>query len=194
MAYPYKKMTSEDFDYIRSVTASDRVWVGDEIAKEYYRDEMPEYGVFPPELYVEVLNKEEISAIMAYAYKENIPVVCRGAGTGLAGGATCKYGGIMLSVMRMNKIFRQKEPDHHSGAGSTSHRYPGGSSGRRTFLSAGSGRKNSFHRRQCYHKCRWYEGGTIWTDQGFRPLYRGSYAGWFHHEFFIQRCEEHNGI
>ena len=74
MAYPYKKMTSEDFDYIRSVTASDRVWVGDEIAKEYYRDEMPEYGVFPPELYVEVLNKEEISAIMAYAYKENIPV------------------------------------------------------------------------------------------------------------------------
>ena len=29
MAYPYKKMTSEDFDYIRSVTASDRVWVGD---------------------------------------------------------------------------------------------------------------------------------------------------------------------
>jgi len=105
MAYPYKKMTSEDFDYIRSVTASDRVWVGDEIAKEYYRDEMPEYGVFPPELYVEVLNKEEISAIMAYAYKENIPVVCRGAGTGLAGGATCKYGGIMLSVMRMNKIF-----------------------------------------------------------------------------------------
>ena len=105
MAYPYIKMTSEDFDYIRSVTASDSVWVGDEIAKEYYRDEMPEYGVFPPELYVEVLNKEEISAIMAYAYKENIPVVCRGAGTGLAGGATCKYGGIMLSVMRMNMIF-----------------------------------------------------------------------------------------
>ena len=54
---------------------------------------------------MEVINKEEVSAIMAYAYKENIPVVCRGAGTGLAGGATCKYGGIMLSVMRMNKIF-----------------------------------------------------------------------------------------
>ena len=105
MAYPYKKMTSEDFDYIRSVTASDRVWVGDEIAKEYYKDEMPEYGVFPPELYVEVLNKEEVSEIMKYAYEQNIPVVCRGAGTGLAGGATCKYGGIMLSVMRMNKIF-----------------------------------------------------------------------------------------
>ena len=105
MAYPYKKMDEDDFAYIRSVTACDRVWVGDEIAREYYRDEMPEYGVFPPELYVEVINKEEISAIMAYAYENNIPVVCRGGGTGLAGGATCKYGGIMLSVMRMNRIF-----------------------------------------------------------------------------------------
>lgn len=105
MPYPYKKMTPEDFDYIRSVSAADRVRVGEEIDREYYKDEMPEYGVYPPELYVEVLNKEEISAIMAYAYQENIPVVCRGAGTGLAGGATCKYGGIMLSVMRMNRIF-----------------------------------------------------------------------------------------
>ena len=105
MAYPYKKMTEEDFDYIRSVTSPDRVAVGEEIATEYYRDEMPEYGVFPPELYVEAENKEEVSSIMAYAYQENIPVVCRGAGTGLAGGATCKYGGIMLSIMRMNRIF-----------------------------------------------------------------------------------------
>ena len=105
MPYPYKKMTQEDFDKIIEITDNERVWVGDEIAKEYYKDEMPEYGVFPPELYVEVLNKEEVSEIMKYAYEQNIPVVCRGAGTGLAGGATCKYGGIMLSVMRMNKIF-----------------------------------------------------------------------------------------
>ena len=51
MAYPYKKMTSQDCDYIRSVTAPDRVWVGEEIASEYYRDEMPEYGVYQPDLY-----------------------------------------------------------------------------------------------------------------------------------------------
>ena len=38
MAYPYKKMDEDDFAYIRSVTACDRVWVGDEIAREYYRD------------------------------------------------------------------------------------------------------------------------------------------------------------
>ena len=105
MPFPYKKMDEKDFAYIRSVTDPARVWVGDAIAREYYHDEMPEYGVFPPELYVEVLNKEEVSAIMKYAWENNIPVVPRGAGTGLAGGANCKYGGIMLSLMKMNKVF-----------------------------------------------------------------------------------------
>lgn len=94
MPFPYKKMTEEDFAYLRGVTAPERVWVGDEIAREYYHDEMPEYGVFPPELYVEVLDKQEVSRIMKYAWEQNIPVVVRGAGTGLAGGANCKYGGM----------------------------------------------------------------------------------------------------
>lgn len=106
MPYPYKKMTEEDFDAIRRITAPERVQVGDAIATEYYHDEMPEYGVFPPELFVEVLNKEEVSGIMKYAYEQNIPVVVRGAGTGLAGGANCKYGGILMSVMKMNRIVR----------------------------------------------------------------------------------------
>ena len=38
MPYPYKKMTQEDFDKIIEITDNERVWVGDEIAKEYYKD------------------------------------------------------------------------------------------------------------------------------------------------------------
>lgn len=105
MPFPYKKMTSEDFDFIISFTEKNRVWIGEDIPSEYFHDEMPEYGIFAPELYVEVLDKNEISQIMKYATSNNIPVVVRGAGTGLAGSATCKYGGIMLSVMKMNQIF-----------------------------------------------------------------------------------------
>lgn len=86
------------------MTASDRVVEKAAVQREYYHDEMPEYGIFPPDLYVEVLNKEEVSAIMKYAYDNNIPVTARGAGTGLSGGATCKYGGIMISLMKMNRI------------------------------------------------------------------------------------------
>ena len=42
MPYPYKKMTEEDLAYIRRVSAPEREGVGDEIAREYYHDEMPE--------------------------------------------------------------------------------------------------------------------------------------------------------
>ena len=134
---------------------------------------MPEYGVYPPELYVEVIDKEEVSAIMAYAYEKNIPVVCRGAGTGLAGGATCKYGGIMLSVMRMNRIF----PVDHKNQTITAQ--PGAllldiqaaAAAEGLFYPPDPGEKNGFHRRQCDHQCGRYEGGPLRPDPGFRPLY-----------------------
>ena len=104
MPYPYNKISIEGIQYIKEITSDQRVAVGSDILKEYYHDEMPEYGIFIPDVYVEVETKEEISAIMEYAYANNIPVTARGAGTGLSGGATCKYGGILISVMRMNKI------------------------------------------------------------------------------------------
>lgn len=105
MAFPYHPMTDEDIAAIRAITDNARVVVGDDIAPEYYHDEMPEYGSYQPETYVEVESEDEISRIMAYANAHNIPVTCRGGGTGLAGGATAKYGGILLSVVRMNKIY-----------------------------------------------------------------------------------------
>ncbi|MCH1981308.1 FAD-binding oxidoreductase [Ruminococcus sp. OA3] len=104
MPYPYHKITEEDMAHLIRTVSRDRVCIGDEIPKEYYHDEMPEYGWHQPDIYIEVLSKEEVSAVMAYAHEHNIPVTARGAGTGLAGGATCKYGGIMLSLMRMNHI------------------------------------------------------------------------------------------
>jgi len=84
MPYPYKKMDESDFAYIRSVTSDDRVLTGEDIAYEYHHDEMPIYGIFPPELYVEVENAQEISKIMSYCNEQNIPLVVRGAGSGLA--------------------------------------------------------------------------------------------------------------
>ncbi|MDF3004414.1 MAG: FAD-binding oxidoreductase [Oscillospiraceae bacterium] len=105
MPFPYNKPDSVGIEYLKSVTSPDRVTIGADILPEYHHDEMPEYGVFPPDVYIEAENVQEVSAVMKYGYDNNIPVVVRGAGTGLAGGSTCKYGGIMLSLMRMNRIF-----------------------------------------------------------------------------------------
>ena len=49
-------------------------------------------------------SKEEVSAVLAFASAHNIPIVPRGAGTSLSGGALPRADGILLSLTRMNRI------------------------------------------------------------------------------------------
>ena len=64
MPYPYSKIDGAGIEYLRSVTAPGRVTAGADILPEYAHDEMPEYGVFPPDVYVEAENTQEVSAVM----------------------------------------------------------------------------------------------------------------------------------
>ncbi len=47
---------------------------------------------------------EEVQKIMSLCHKESVPVVARGAGTGLSGGATPIPDGVLLSLAKFNKI------------------------------------------------------------------------------------------
>ena len=47
---------------------------------------------------------EEVSRVVALAHREGLPVVGRGAGTGLSGGAIASMGGIQIALTRMNRI------------------------------------------------------------------------------------------
>jgi glycolate oxidase len=49
-------------------------------------------------------NAEQVSQIMRLATAENVPVVARGAGTGLSGGSIPQEGGIVLAFSRMNRV------------------------------------------------------------------------------------------
>ncbi len=49
-------------------------------------------------------NIEQIKAILVLCYDNNVPVVARGAGTGLSGGALPHKDGILLSLAKLNKI------------------------------------------------------------------------------------------
>jgi len=71
----------------------------------YSRDEVadPIYAHMP-EVVVKPASAGEISAILKLANRERIPVTPRGAGSGLSGGAVPLFGGIVLSVERMNRI------------------------------------------------------------------------------------------
>lgn len=49
---------------------------------------------------------EQVAAIVRLAARAGMPIVPRGAGTGLAGGATPMQGGIVISTARMDKILQ----------------------------------------------------------------------------------------
>ena len=100
----YNKVSDENIKDLIDMTSPERVFVKDAINLDYYHDEMPEYGKYPPEAVVEVLTTEEVSNIMRYCWERSIPVVPRGSGTGLCGGAVAKFGGVMLSTAKMNKV------------------------------------------------------------------------------------------
>jgi len=59
-----------------------------------------------PQVVVRPVSTREVSAIMKLAYKERVPVVPRGAGTGLSGGAVPTEGSIVIDITAMNNIVR----------------------------------------------------------------------------------------
>ena len=60
------------------------------------------------------LNTEQISRVMRFANANKIPVVPRGAGTGLSGGAIAEKEAIVLSTARMNKILEIDVPNQRA--------------------------------------------------------------------------------
>ncbi len=57
-----------------------------------------------PDVVVLPESTEEVQAVVRLANRLRIPFVARGAGTGLSGGALPLEGGILISLVRMNKI------------------------------------------------------------------------------------------
>jgi len=58
---------------------------------------LADFVVFPT-------SAEQVAAVVRVASREGLPFVARGAGTGLAGGCLPAEGGLVLSLMRMNRV------------------------------------------------------------------------------------------
>jgi glycolate oxidase subunit GlcD len=53
---------------------------------------------------------EEVAAVVAWCYEHDIPIVPRGGGTGVLGGAVAMEGGVVLSLERLRRV-RELEPE-----------------------------------------------------------------------------------
>jgi glycolate oxidase len=87
---------------LKQVIAPERVMTAPEDMVVYSYDGT--WVVGRPQIAVTVLNAEEIASVVRVASDEEIPIVPRGAASGLAGGAVPVFGGIVLNMTRMNHI------------------------------------------------------------------------------------------
>ena len=103
----FNEVNKEDLIALQKMLPG-RVFDGRQINEDYYHDELgTAFGV--PDVLVKVLSTEEVSEVMAYAFGRTIPVVVRGSGTGLVGGAVATHGGIMLDTSMMKKVLELDE-------------------------------------------------------------------------------------
>ena len=101
----YHPVTPSIVAELRSIVGEQHVIYGEpERMLDYAHDEAHGQQVHMPDVVVKPDSAEQISAIMRLANRELIPVTPRGAGSGLSGGAVAVFGGILLSVERMNHI------------------------------------------------------------------------------------------
>ncbi len=89
--------------FFRSVIAPERVHIDEESLRRCASDQTEDF-VFLPQVVLEPVSAEEISAVLRYCNEHFIPVTPRGAGTGLSGGALPVAQGVVLDMRRMNRI------------------------------------------------------------------------------------------
>ena len=99
----YNKVSIEIIEKLKKIVGEEFVILDEESLKLYSKD-YTENLSFNPEVIVKPNTTAQISEILKLANEEKIPVVPRGGGTGLSGGALPIYGGICLSMEKFNKI------------------------------------------------------------------------------------------
>lgn len=89
---------------LAQIIGGTHVLTGEAIAPEYTRDEALTVAAVTPRAVVRPASTEEVSAVLAFCNTRKIPVVARGAGTGLSGACVPVPEGIVLSLERLNRI------------------------------------------------------------------------------------------
>lgn len=99
----YGKVDEGIIAALTGITGAGNVLTGAD-CENYARDETPDAVPVMPAIVVRPETTAEVSAIMKLADTRRIPVIPRGGGTGISGGAIPVPGSIVLSLERMNRV------------------------------------------------------------------------------------------
>jgi len=104
----YHKINNTIIQCIRDIVGAEHLLTRQEQLEDYGHDETPNILAYP-EAVARPANAEEVSELIKLANRENFPVVARGGGTGVTGGALAVCGGLIISLERMNRILEIDE-------------------------------------------------------------------------------------
>ncbi|WP_311492067.1 FAD-binding oxidoreductase [uncultured Anaerococcus sp.] len=99
----YNKVNDEIINKLKE-SVEGKVFTEDDINEDFAHDEMPIYGSYKPDVLVAAKSTEDVSNIMKICNEYKIPVLARGAGSGLVGSGVAINGGVMIDMQGMNKI------------------------------------------------------------------------------------------
>lgn len=101
----YKKLTPDLIDKIKEIVGPENVLTDPDKLINYSHDESAQKeSTYLPEVVVKPTSTQVVAQLMRMASDYQIPVTPRGGGTGLSGGCIPLYGGIVLSLEKMNRI------------------------------------------------------------------------------------------
>ncbi len=106
MKRKYGRITRQIVAELTAMVGEDNISTKKSDMEDYSYDEMPLPQPHLPQVIVRPTNAGAIAKVLTLASEKRIPVTPRGAGTGLSGGCIPLYGGIVLSLERMNRILK----------------------------------------------------------------------------------------
>jgi glycolate oxidase len=102
---------ADELDALIAALPDGRVITDPDIVESYRRDQTAVVAPGKPLCVVAVRTTAEVTETMRWASKHRVPVVPRGGGTSLAGGASAIDGCVMLSMTRMDQILEMVPAD-----------------------------------------------------------------------------------
>ena len=106
----YGELTEDLTDRLEEIVGEEGIIRDREKMDDYSHDEYPLADLRNfPDIVVRPKSTEEVSQIVRLAWENSIPITPRGSATGLCGGCVPVYGGISLSLERMESILEIDE-------------------------------------------------------------------------------------
>jgi glycolate oxidase len=104
----FKKLDADDIHFFTTIVGADYIFTDGVNLNKYGKDETVDVE-FLPEVVLKPVTAIEISSILKYCSAHHIPVSPRAAGTGLSANSLPVFGGVVLSIERMNRILNIDE-------------------------------------------------------------------------------------